>query len=137
MTITLLGLFSPAFSQKAATAPDAGKPATENKKNGPVAEFDKTVCDMGNLVQNTPGTAVFTLTNRGNEPLLISSATGSCGCTNLTYSKEPVLPGKSTTISVNYNAAAKGNFMKTLTVKTNASDQAVFLQIKGQVLPKS
>jgi hypothetical protein len=46
------------------------------------------------------------------------------------------MPGKSTAISVTYNAAAKGNFTKTITVRTNASDQPTILWIKGNVIEK-
>jgi len=101
---------------------------------GPVAKFDKTEFEFPDLIQGSPGTASFTLTNDGNEPLIISSANASCGCTNLTYSKDPILPGKSITISVTYNAAALGNFVKTITVRTNASDQPIVLKISGKVL---
>jgi len=111
----------------------------ENKTTaaGPVAKFDKTVFDFQTLVQNSPGTASFILTNEGNEPLIISKATASCGCTNLSYEKEPIMPGKSTVISATYNAAALGVFTKTITVITNASEQPVILQIKGKVEAKS
>ena len=107
------------------------------KANGPVASFDKTEFEFGDLTQGNPGTASFVLTNSGNEPLLISSATATCGCTNLTWSKDPILPGKSTTISVTYNAAVPGGFNKSITVKTNAGDQPVHLQVKGKVVAKS
>lgn len=106
------------------------------KADGPVATFDKTVFDFGTLVQSIPGTASFTLTNEGTAPLVIASAKASCGCTNLTYAKDPILPGKSVAISVTYNAAALGNFMKTITVTTNAGEQPVVLQIKGSVEAK-
>lgn len=105
--------------------------------NGPVAKFDKTNFEFTDLIQHSPGTATFTLTNDGKEPLIISSAVASCGCTNLSYSKDPILPGKSIIISVTYNAAVPGNFTKTITVRTNASEQPVILQIKGKVIAKS
>ncbi|MFH1296155.1 MAG: DUF1573 domain-containing protein [Bacteroidota bacterium] len=108
----------------------------KEKKNGPIAKFDKTVNDFGQIEQGIPRTAEFTLTNEGNEPLLISSAKASCGCTNLKYSTEPILPKKSTTISATYNAAAPGNFIKTITVQTNADTDNVILQIKGMVVSK-
>jgi hypothetical protein len=66
--------------------------------------------------------------------LIISSAKASCGCTNLQYDKEPVLPKKSVNISATYNAAVPGAFIKTITVVTNASEQPVVLQIKGTVI---
>ncbi|MFH1160356.1 MAG: DUF1573 domain-containing protein [bacterium] len=106
------------------------------KKNGPVATFDKTTNDFGNIDQGIPKTAEFTLTNEGNEPLLISSAKASCGCTNLNYSQEPIMPKKSTKISATYNAAAPGPFTKTITVVTNADANPVVLWIKGTVIKK-
>jgi hypothetical protein len=132
-------LISLAFSPLALLAQEQATNAvvkSEAITNGPVAKYDRTVYDFGEIVQNSPGTASFTLTNNGNEPLIIASATASCGCTNLSYEKDPVLPNKSVTISATYNAASLGNFTKNVTVKTNAGDQPVILTIKGKVIPK-
>jgi hypothetical protein len=104
--------------------------------NAPIAKWDKMVNDFGDIAFNIPKTAEFTLTNAGKEPLIISSARASCGCTNLKYASEPILPGKSTVVSATYNAAAQGVFTKTVTVTTNADPNPVVLQIKGNVLPK-
>lgn len=103
--------------------------------NAPVAKWDKMVNDFGDIAFNVPKTAEFKLTNAGKEPLIISSAKASCGCTNLKFSQEPILPGKSSTVSATYNAAAQGVFTKTVTVITNADPNPVVLQIKGNVLP--
>jgi hypothetical protein len=138
-TVLLFLNFSTAFAQnavKATTAAGASGEVKAKNPNGPVAKYDKTVLDFGDLIQNSPGTATFTLTNDGKEPLIISTAKASCGCTNLTYAKDPILPGKSTAISVTYNAASLGSFAKTITVTTNADEQPVVLQIKGIVQPK-
>jgi len=104
--------------------------------NAPVAKWDKMVNDFGDITFNVPKTAEFTLTNAGKEPLIISSAKASCGCTNLKYASEPILPGKSAVVSATYNAASQGVFTKTVTVITNADPNPVVLQIKGNVLPK-
>ncbi len=110
-------------------------PAAPVNPNAPVAKWDKMVNDFGEIAYNVPKTAEFTLTNAGKEPLIISSARASCGCTNLKYSQEPILPGKTSTVSATYNAAAQGVFTKTVTVTTNADPNPVVLQIKGTVLP--
>lgn len=101
----------------------------------PVAKWDKMVNDFGDIAFNIPKTAEFTLTNSGKEPLIISSAKASCGCTSPKFSPEPILPGKSSVLSVTYNAASQGMFTKTITVITNADPNPVVLQIKGNVLP--
>ena len=100
-----------------------------------IAKWDKMVNDFGDIAFNIPKTAEFTLTNAGKEPLTINSARASCGCTNLKYASEPILPGKSAVISATYNAANQGVFTKTITVVTNADANPVVLQIKGNVLP--
>ena len=138
-TIASMILIAFLFPMQGLFAQKASQSATEVKKeiaNGPVASFDRTVYDMGEIVQNNPQTATFKLTNNGNEPLIISSAQASCGCTGLSYEKEPIFPGKTVDISAIYNAAAVGNFSKSITVRTNASDQPVVLQIKGNVATK-
>jgi hypothetical protein len=136
-TIAMLFVFTNSYSQIAANDPATTKVEAKPNPNGPVARYDKTVHEFADLTQGVPGTASFTLTNDGKEPLIISTANASCGCTNLAFGKDPILPGKSTTISVTYNAAAAGPFTKTITVRTNASDQPVVLQIKGKVVPKT
>ena len=103
---------------------------------GPKASWDKTVLDLGDVEYKVPKTAEFTLTNTGNEPLLITYAKASCGCTNLKYSEEPVLPGKSTKLSVSYDGTGTGNFRKSITVQTNDNNERVLLQITGNVVKK-
>ena len=73
---------------------------------GPKADWKATTVDLGNVDFMVSKDAEFILTNNGNQPLLITSAKASCGCTNLRYSQEPVLPGKSTTIALLSMAAA-------------------------------
>jgi hypothetical protein len=104
--------------------------------NAPKAKWDKTVSDFGEIEQGIPKEAEFKLTNEGKEPLLIQMAKAGCGCTNLKYSQEPVLPGKSTIIAATYNAAALGQFTKSITVTTNADPNPVMLLIKGTVVAK-
>ena len=123
-------LHANAQTQPAVTATPA---KTEVNPNAPIAKWDKVVNDFGEIPQNIPKAADFTLTNEGKEPLIISSAKASCGCTNMKYSSEPILPGKTSVVSATYNAAAPGAFTKTITVITNADPNPVVLQIKGTV----
>jgi hypothetical protein len=109
---------------------------TVSNPSAPIAKWDKMVNDLGEIPQNITKTAEFTLTNDGKEPLIIKSAKASCGCTNMKYSSEPILPGKTSLVSATYNAAAPGAFIKTVTVITNADPNPVVLQFKGTVKVK-
>lgn len=101
---------------------------------GPKAEWDIQVFDFGDVPFRMNKDAEFKLTNTGNEPLLITSAKASCGCTNLRYSQEPILPGKSTSLAVTFNGTGNGPFRKTITVQTNDSEKPTVLQITGTVI---
>lgn len=103
---------------------------------GPKAEWEATTIDLGNVDFMVPKDAEFKVTNTGNEPLLITSARAGCGCTNLRYSQEPILPGKSATVAVTFNGSGNGPFRKTITIQTNASDQPTILSITGTVVKK-
>lgn len=98
-----------------------------------VAKFNSTTIDLGKIKQDNPTTATFEVTNIGTEPLVIESATPTCGCTIGDYTKEPIAPGKSGFIKATYNAKNVGAFQKTLNVKFAGYD-ARPISIKGEVL---
>lgn len=130
-------IFVLGFSQaNAQTASATAQTSAVVNPNAPKAKWDKTVSDFGEIVQGIPKEAEFKLTNEGKEPLLIQTAKAGCGCTNLKYSQEPILPGKSTIVAATYNAAAMGAFTKSITVTTNADPNPVMLLIKGTVITK-
>ncbi len=124
------------MAQDAAVPEKKATISSELLSMGPKAEWDTKTYDMGEVGYKVKTQAEFTLTNTGNEPLLITYAKASCGCTNLKYSQEPVLPGRSTKMSVTYNGSGNGPFRKSITVKTNADNSRTMLQIKGKVIRK-
>ena len=68
----------------------------EVSKKLPVMAFDKQEHDFGSIVQGTPQETVFTFTNTGEAPLIITDAKSTCGCTVPQYPKNtPIAPGES------------------------------------------
>lgn len=104
------------------------------KKANDIAKLSTETFDFGKVKQNTPPTATITVTNIGTEPLIIEQATPSCGCTVSDYTKAPIAPGKTGTITATYNAAAVGPINKTLTVKFAGADDPKFVKLTGEVL---
>lgn len=96
--------------------------------------WGKTTHDFGRISQGKPVTAEFVFTNRGEGPLLISHAKGSCGCTGVEYSKEAILPGASGRIRATFNAAVPGTFNKSVIVESNAEGGPATLYVKGEVV---
>jgi hypothetical protein len=104
------------------------------KKADDIAKLSTETYDFGKVKQNVPPKATITVTNIGTEPLIIEQATPSCGCTVSDYTKSPIAPGKTGTITATYNAAGVGSFSKTLTVKFAGADDAKFIKLTGEVL---
>lgn len=90
--------------------------------------------DVGEIPQGIPKPIEFEFKNTSKEPVVVVSAQGSCGCTNTDFPKTPVLPGASTKITATFNAANKGNFTKTVTVKIASLETPVILTFKGVVI---
>ena len=99
-------------------------------------KFEKTSHNFGKFLEKEGvQTCTFAFTNVGEEPLVINQALASCGCTVPSYTKEPIMPGKSGEIKVTYNGVGKsyGYFKKTITVRTNGAIELTRLTIEGEM----
>lgn len=113
------------------------KVTTEVPADGPKISVDKEVHDYGTIENGANGVCVFTVTNTGNAPLIISLCKGSCGCTVPKCTKEPIAPGATSEIEVKYDTKRQGMINKTVTITSNAVDfPRKMIRIKGKVLPK-
>jgi len=100
------------------------------------ATFGKYEHDFGTIKQDSDNKYVFTFTNTGSEPMIIESATGSCGCTVPNYPKAPIPPGGTGDIEVAYKPGKQENAQsKTVTVVANTEPRETTLRIKAQVTP--
>ena len=103
----------------------------KNKQIMTQVEVDKSFVQMGSFDWQEEQKATFTLKNTGNKVLVIQDIVTSCGCTTVSYSKEPVQPGKEVTLEVAYKAEHPGYFDKTVTVYCNAEGSPLKLRING------
>lgn len=134
MKKTILAFAVLAFTAFAAVAQTPTPAAvTPDNPNAPDAVFEKDVLDYGTIEYDSDGTREFKFKNTGKEPLIIYSATGSCGCTVPTAPKEPIKPGESSFIKVHYDTKRPGSFEKTITVSSNGKTPSKTLKIKGTV----
>jgi hypothetical protein len=94
--------------------------------------------DFGSVEEGIQAVYKFEFTNTGKEPVIISNVQASCGCTTPSWTKEPVMPGKSGEITASYNSSGRpGAFNKTITVTSNATNPSQVLTLKGVVNPKA
>ncbi len=100
--------------------------------------FDKVIIDYGTMQKGANGDRVFTIKNTGDKPLIITKVQPSCGCTTPKWTTDPIAPGKTGTIGVNYDTNRPGEFMKTIQVSSNDPVNGnTTLHIKGNVLVAS
>ena len=101
-----------------------------------VIKFTKESHDFGKVPQGTPVTYTFEFTNTGTDPVVISQATPSCGCTTPDWTKSAVMPGQKGFVKATYNAASMGSFNKNVTVVSNAERSSIPLTLTGEVVSK-
>ena len=139
--LTIFGVTtSNAQAKKTAKKEVAKKEAAPSKVDSPKVDgagmlFENETIDYGTLPHNADGKREFVFVNNGNKPLIITNATGSCGCTVPSFPKEPIAPGAKAVIGVKYATDRVGAFTKTVTVTSNAEGSASkVLTIKGTIL---
>ena len=102
----------------------------------PAFEFTEEDHDFGTIKEGDVVNHVFKFTNSGDVPLIISSATASCGCTVPQWPREPVAVGGTGEIHVSFNSKNKPGIQnKTITITANTNPKTTRLKIKANVAP--
>jgi hypothetical protein len=122
----------PSFAQEDAAAPKTTEVKADNP-NAAEITFESEIHDYGTIKQGADGSCEFKFKNTGKDPLIISNARGSCGCTVPTWPKEPIMKGQTGVIKVHYDTKRVGAFTKTVTLTSNAKTDTKVLTIKGLV----
>ena len=105
--------------------------------NAPEITFEKELIDMGTYKQHDDESSrcEFVFTNTGKEPLIIEKAKGSCGCTVPEWPKEPIAPGETAVMKINYDEKRVGPYTKSITITSNAKTSPKIVKVKGKVIP--
>ena len=128
--LTLTWIFATAFTFNGIFAQEEKAVAI----GGAEISFDKETHDYGKIEQHANGECVFTFTNNGTEPLTISNAKGSCGCTVPQWPREAIAPGQTGEIKVKYDTKRIGIINKSVTIQSNAVNSPTkIIRIKGEI----
>jgi hypothetical protein len=122
------------------TVPTTEAVAEAAKPTGPTTSitFDKLEYDYGTVKAGEKVKYNYKFKNTGKEPLIISDAKGSCGCTVPDWPREPIAPGKTAEIKVEFDSTGKGTDegspqSKRVTITANTDPVQSYLTIKGIV----
>jgi len=113
-------------------------PAAEAAPTGPTTNmtFDETEFKFGTVDEGEVVAHTFKFTNTGSNPLIISNAKGSCGCTVPQWPREPIPVGESSSITVEFNSKGKkGPRNQKVTITANTDPVQSFVALVGTVNP--
>lgn len=97
--------------------------------------FNETEFNFGTVKAGEKVRHEYKFKNTGDEPLIISNAKGSCGCTVPEWPKEPIGVGEEGSIMVQFDSKnKKGNQTKQVTITANTDPPQSIIYIKGEVL---
>lgn len=113
---------------------DVAVPAAQQIKAEDVAKFNVEKHDFGKVIVGTPVTYSFEIKNISNKPLVVVNSWASCGCTTPEKIEEPIMPGQTAKLKVQYNAAAVGPINKDVYVQFADVPQPKTVHITGEVL---
>ena len=128
----LFSILFVAIQAQAQTPPEMPAPPT-----GPVTtiEFEEPIHEFGKINQGEKVEHVFTFTNTGEKPLIISNAKGSCGCTVPEWPREPIMVGETGTIKVIFSSKGKrGLRNQKVTLTANTTPPQTVIALRGEVL---
>ncbi len=87
----------------------------------PSAKFDRTTHDFGKIQVGKQHKTQFTITNKGDAPLIIRQVKATCGCTAGKPTKNTLYPGESTQFDATFSSVGKqpGKQNQEITIITN------------------
>ena len=113
-------------------------PAAPAVPAGPTTtlEFEESTFDFGVVDEGEKVSHIYKFRNTGNEPLVISDAKGSCGCTVPSKPTAPIAPGETGEITVEFNSKGKkGKRNQKVTVTANTNPPQTVISLTGEVTP--
>jgi hypothetical protein len=136
LSLTLFGVSAHGQSSLKADTSNVSTHAAPDPNAGKF-EFDEETYDFGEIEEGPIAQGKFTFKNVGKNPIIISDARGTCGCTIPMFSKKPVGPKEKGTIHVSYTTLGRvGPISKDVFVTSNAQQSYLKLHITGYVKPK-
>lgn len=141
LSLTVLSLFASCDVQrkdKIAGSANIDSTKVANAMNQPTSvQLIDSAFDFGTITEGEKVEYSYRFKNTGNTPLMIVSASASCGCTVPEKPEKPVLPGETSYIKVVFNSQGKvGQNHKDITVIANTSPAFPTLKLSGEVTAK-
>lgn len=97
---------------------------------------DKKTHNLGQISWKMPVSVDYTISNTGNQPLVLNHITTSCACAVAEWTQTPIQPGETGKVTVAYDAKMLGRFNKSVGIYSNATPHLIYLNFVGEVVQK-
>ena len=90
--------------------------------------------NFGQIEWKHPVSVQYTITNTGDQPLVLTEVEPDCACSVAQWTKTPIAPGEKGMVNVTFDAEALGHFHKSVAIYSNAEPHLVYLKFSGEVV---
>lgn len=90
--------------------------------------------NFGQIEWKHPVSVQYTITNTGDQPLVLTEVEPDCACSVAQWTKTPIAPGAKGFVDVTFDAEALGHFHKSVAIYSNAEPHLVYLKFSGEVV---
>jgi hypothetical protein len=108
--------------------------AAPQQKPEDLIKMNVETYDFGKIKVGNPVTYSFEIKNISDKPVVVENSWASCGCTTPEKIVDPIMPGGTAMLKVQYNAAAVAPFTKDVYIKIAGVEQPKTVKISGEVL---
>lgn len=95
---------------------------------------NKETHHFGQIEWKRPVSVQYTVTNTGDQPLVLSHVDPSCACSVAQWTQTPIAPGEMGSVTVEFDAKALGRFNKSVAIFSNAQPAPAYLHFTGEVV---
>ena len=134
LCIVTVFIFSCDVRRKDNIADDTEQKIEQALKDSTTVQLIDTTYDFGTITEGESVTYNFRFKNTGNKPLVINSASASCGCTVPEKPEKPIMPGETGFLKVIFNSRGKsGHQEKAIIVSSNVKPFFPDFKLTGEV----
>ncbi len=113
----------------------SANPSASPSQDGPSILFKETEKDFGMILSGEKVMHTFTFSNNGNENLVVTGVSTSCGCTVANFTDKPLTPGQEGFVEVTFDSRNRQGLQeKKITVLSNSEPNRTELTIKANVI---
>ena len=112
-----------------------GLPAASGDDQPAEIAFREYEHNFGRVVEGEKVAYIFSFENKGAGPLVIKSASTSCGCTVPKYDTKPIPSGAGGSMEVVFDTSGRSGMQtKTISVHSNSKTPVVILKITAEII---